>query len=116
MRIRRWELLRQFGAAGAATAFFPVFVESAPQRGIRPRSWSGSIAMKALVVRAKGPGLLPGNRCPSEEAENHRAAVAVRHGVQPENIVAGSPLVNAEIGSCHRLRPFQVDFSRSPER
>ena len=95
MRVRRRDLLRQFGTAAAATAFFSTVTESASNR-------EDSIAQLLRLNRnesAYGPCQKAGaafeeafpevNRYPSEEAENLRAAVALLQGVQPENITLG---------------------------
>lgn len=95
MRIRRRELLRQFGVAGAATAFFPAFAESAPSAADSPTRMvrlNRNESAYGPCERAKAAfqdAFTEVNRYPSEEAENLRAAVAELHGVRPENITLG---------------------------
>ena len=95
MRVRRRDLLRQFGTAAAATALFPAVMES-------PSAAEDSIARLVRLNRnesAYGPcekaraafqeAVTQVSRYPSEEVENLRAAVASFHGVQPGNITLG---------------------------
>lgn len=95
MRIRRRQLLRQFGAAGAATAFFPAFAESAPSaadsptRIVRLNRNESAYGPRERVKAAFQEAFTEVNRYPSEEAENLRAGVAEVHGVRPENITLG---------------------------
>jgi histidinol-phosphate aminotransferase len=95
MRIHRRELLRQFGAAGAATAFFPAFAESAPSAADSPTRLvrlNRNESAYGPCERAKAAfeqAFTEVNRYPSKDVENLRAAVAVLHGVQPENITLG---------------------------
>ncbi len=95
MRIRRRELLRQFGVAGAATAFLPPFAKSAPSvadsptRMVRLNRNESAYGPCERAKAAFQDAFTEVNRYPSEDVENLRSAVAVLHGVQPEDITLG---------------------------
>jgi histidinol-phosphate aminotransferase len=95
MRIRRRELLRQFGTAAAATALCSTLAESASvaadttTRLVRLNRNESAYGPCEKAKAALHEAFTEVNRYPSEEAENLRAAVAVLHGVQPENITLG---------------------------
>lgn len=95
MRIRRRELLRQFGTAAAATALYSTFAESgsaavdAPTRPIRLDRNESAYGPCEKAKAAFQEALTEVNRYPIEETENLRAAVAALHGVRPENITLG---------------------------
>jgi histidinol-phosphate aminotransferase len=94
MRMDRRELLRQFGAAGAAALL--------PSIGEPPAASADSAARLVRLDRnesAHGPcekakvafrdALMEANRYPDTEVKNLCAAVAALHHVQPENITLG---------------------------
>jgi histidinol-phosphate aminotransferase len=95
MRIRRRELLMQFGVAGAATAFFPAFAEStrpaadSPTRMVRLNRNESAYGPCEKAKAAFQEAFTEVNRYPGEDVENLRSAVAVLHGVRPESITLG---------------------------
>jgi histidinol-phosphate aminotransferase len=121
MRIRRRELLMQFGVAGAATAFFPAFAESAPSaansstRMVRLNRNESAYGPSEGAKAAFQDALKEVNRYPGEEAENLRAAVAELHGVRPENITLGcgsTGIMRMAAEAC--LRPGKTLVAASP--
>ncbi|HEV2194379.1 MAG TPA: histidinol-phosphate transaminase [Candidatus Acidoferrum sp.] len=94
MRIRRRELL-QFGTAAAATALCSTLVEAgpvaadSPTRLVRLNRNESAYGPCEKAKVAFQEAFTEVNRYPSEDVENLRAAVAVLHGVQTENITLG---------------------------
>src|SRR5260370_20726421 len=98
MRIRRRELLRQFGVAGAATAFLPPFAKSAPSvadsptRMVRLNRNESAYGPCERAKAAFQDAFAEVNRYPSEDVVTLRSALAVPHGVRPENLPLGGGL------------------------
>jgi histidinol-phosphate aminotransferase len=95
MRIYRRELLRQFGTAAVATAFFPKLMDSAaagvdsPTRLVRLDRNESAYGPGEKAKAAFHEAFVEANRYPGEDVEHLRVAVAAAHGVQPENITLG---------------------------
>jgi histidinol-phosphate aminotransferase len=112
MRIHRRELLRQFSAAAAATAFRPTLVNStssgpdAPARPVRLNHNESAYGPCESAKAAFHEAIVDANRYPDDRMENLHAALAALHGVHPENITLGC-------GSTELLR-MAADASLGP--